>query len=110
MPQPLVVDSRLPETDIPADDPSNPKNLIRSAQMASAQSAADTRYDPTPPARVEGFANQHQIILYALGAFAFIAVALIYARRIGRQSSTVVKVFLAICAIFFIQRILSRLG
>lgn len=109
MPQPLIVDSRLPETDIPANDPSNPRNLIKAAQMASAQSAADTRYDPTPPARVEGFANQHEIILYALGAFALIAVAVIYARSSGKQTSIVVKIFLAICAIFFIQRILARL-
>ena len=110
MPQPLIVDSRLPETDIPANDPSNPRNLIKAAQMASAQSAADTRYDPTPPARVEGFTNQHEILLYALGAFALIAVSVIYARRAGKQTSMIGKVFLAICAIFFLQRILSKLN
>ena len=115
MPQPLIVDSRLPETDIPANDPSNPRNLIRSAQMASAQSAADTRYDPTPPARVpltqlrEGFKNQHEIILYALGAFAIIAIAVIYARRAGKHTSVIVKGILAIAAILTIQRILSRM-
>jgi hypothetical protein len=109
MPQPLIVDSRLPETDIPANDPANPRNLIRSAQMASAQSAADTRYDPTPPARVEGFENQHEILLYALGAFAIIAISVIYARRAGRHTSMIIKGALAIAAILTIQRILSRL-
>ncbi len=109
MPQPLIVDSRLPETDIPANDPSNPRNLIKAAQMASAQSAADTRYDPTPPARVEGFTNQHEIILYAIAAFALINISIIYARRVDKQTSMIGKVLLAICAVFFIQRILVRL-
>ena len=109
MPQPLIVDSRLPETDIPANDPSNPKNLVKTAQMASAQSAADTKYDPIPPARVEGFSNQHELFLYALGAFALIALAVIYARRFKGHGTTIGKAITAILAILLIQRLLSKL-
>ncbi len=110
MPQPLVVDTRLPQTDIPENDPANPRNLVRNTQMAAAQSAADTRYDPAPLKRVEGFTPNPRFTLYLLGALTLMVVIYVYTRQIERAKFSVVKIGLAIGAIFAIQRAISHMA
>lgn len=54
MPQALIVDSRLPESQLTENDPANPKNIVKNITMAQNQVIADTRYD-APTKRLDGF-------------------------------------------------------
>lgn len=58
MPEQFVFDSRLPVSGNQSDsDPNHPKNVMRRTQMVSAQATADTKYDISPPPRVEAAAE-----------------------------------------------------
>ena len=63
----FIFDSRVavsPNTS--ENDPAHPKNITRATQITEAQANADTKYDIYPPPRVENFANQRDINLFAV--------------------------------------------
>ena len=67
MSQTFTMDSRIPVgANVSEDDPNHPKNVTKLALMTSAQANADTKYDIYPPPRVENFANQRDINLFAV--------------------------------------------
>ena len=43
------------------EDPNSPASIARRAKIMEAQSGADTKYDATPPSRVEGYGNWVEI-------------------------------------------------
>lgn len=54
--QTFHVDSRLPvSSDVSETDPNHPKNIFKNSLMVQNQASADTKYDISPPPRVEGF-------------------------------------------------------
>lgn len=58
MSQQFVFDSRLPVSENQSEsDPNHPKNVMRRTQMVAAQASADTKYDISPPPRVEAFVD-----------------------------------------------------
>jgi len=84
MSQTFVMDSRIPVGEnISDDDPNHPKNVAKAAVITSAQANADTKYDITPPPRVEGFdmimSTKQQDMLTTAAAIIAVVVAFIFA-------------------------------
>jgi hypothetical protein len=46
---PIIYDERLPDSSVPPSDPSNPKNIVKSALVLQDQTKADTKFDVKPP-------------------------------------------------------------
>lgn len=102
MSQQFVFDSRLPVSDSQSEsDPNHPKNVMRQSQVVSAQASADTKYDISPPPRVDptienfvDFAND-RTLFYASLAAALVSILLLLQPR-----PTLVKYGLVAVAIF----------
>lgn len=107
MAQQLIVDSRLPASNTPPNDPANPRNVIRGLLTVAAQTNADTKYDAIPPPRVEAFvdfAGEHKYFFFALIAAAAAILLLLTPRRF------VVKIALALLAIYALHYAAGRLA
>ena len=105
--QQFVFDSRLPVSgNMSIDDPSHPRNIMRTAAIVQNQASADTRYDIHPPPRVEGFAtvSMDSLVTYVsiLGVIVVIG-ALVYIRH------TVLRLVFIALAIVSIHYAVSRL-
>ena len=105
MPQTLVVDSRLPATDLPSSDSANPKNLIRDTIMIQNQAAADTKYDAVST-RIDGFVDYNGSKLFLVGVI-MIVLAAIYLALAPRPLYQ--RIILALIAIYGLHHIAGKL-
>jgi hypothetical protein len=104
MPQQVIVDTRLPLSNAAPNDPANPKNVVRNLMAVQAQTNADTKYDITPPPRVEGFDNKSGKMFWIACAVAIAAIAVaIYARVFY------IKVAFAVLAIYALHYAAGKL-
>ena len=80
MSQQFVFDSRLPVSENQSEsDPNHPKNVMRRSQMVSAQASADTKYDISPPPRVEAFVDftSTKVLFYASLLAALVSILIL---------------------------------
>lgn len=103
MPQLVTVDSRLPPSSAPADDPTNPMKAIKDLKSVENQANADTRYDVQGNLR-EGFTlNPQRKTLAIIGAIIVALIILIYPQPL------VVRIVLGVSVIYGIHHILGKL-
>lgn len=105
MPQTLIVDSRLPATDLPSNDPANPKNLILNTTMIQNQAAADTKYD-APSARIDPFVDYNGSKLFLVGIIIVVLLS-IYLALAPRPLYQ--RIVLAMIAIYGLHHIAGKL-
>lgn len=106
MPQQLIIDPRLPTPQLSDSDPAYPRNLIRSITMIRNQAVADTKYDITPPPRIEAFSHnsyENNPILHFL-AIMVVLVTIAYAVRPLPLWKRIGAAMIAITAIRFILK------
>ena len=103
MPQIVAVDSRLPGSDAPQDDPTNPMYAIKGLKSVENQSAADTRYDIKAPLR-EGFSiSPQRKLLVVFSAILLGLIILIFPQPLP------VRVLLGVAVIYGLHYILGKL-
>jgi hypothetical protein len=107
MAQQLIVDSRLPESNAPPNDPSNPRNVIRGLLTVAAQTNADTKYDAIPPPRVEAFTDITGAYKYFFFALVIAATAILL---LLTPRPFVIKIALALLAIYALHYAARRLA
>lgn len=106
MPQQIIIDSRLPTSDLPITDPANPRNIIRNSTQIMNQATADTRYDATPPARIEAFTNMYEFYTsYKVYIIILLTLVALYLLIIPRPLYQ--KIALAFVAIYSLHYLAS---
>ena len=103
MPQVVAIDSRLPPSTAPADDPTNPLFAIKGLKRVESQTNADTRYDIKGKLR-EGFSLSPERRLLAIFAVILLAlIVLIFPQPLP------VRVVLGVAVIYGLHYILGKL-
>jgi hypothetical protein len=106
----FVFDTRLPVSpNLPASDPSHPKNVLRNALIVQNQAAADTKYDIYPPTRVEAF-SYNQLGLSKLHTLLVaLLVAVVCVMILLRVQNLVIRIAFIALAIYSLHYVTSRL-
>lgn len=103
MPQIVAVDSRLPGTDAPSNDPTNPMYAIKGLKSVENQASADTKYDIKTTLR-EGFSlNPERKLLVVFSAVLLGLIILIFPRPLP------VRIVLGVAVIYGLHYILGKL-
>jgi hypothetical protein len=101
MPQLVVVDSRLPPSSAPADDPTNPLRAMKDLKSLENQATADTKYDIQAKLR-EGFSvSPHRKMFAILAGIAVALMILIYPQPLY------IRVILGVGVIYAIHYIIG---
>jgi hypothetical protein len=101
--QQLIVDSRLPDTSLAENDPAHPKNIVRNSMVLMNQASADTKYDATPPARIEAFSRRRFESFLPLATLITLFILIIF------QLPFIVRIGLAIFVIYGLHNIVSKI-
>ena len=114
---PIVYDERLPDSLLPASDPSNPKNIVKAALTVADQTKADTKFDVRPPPYERaGFTNPPSAVEKFLGlpkfpTLALIATALLLlAVLVLKPLSTPLRVLLSVGVIVALHSLARRVA
>jgi hypothetical protein len=103
MPQVVAIDSRLPPSAAPPEDPTNPLFAIKSLKSVENQAAADTRYDVKVNLR-EGFSvSPERKMLALISAIILALIVLVFPQPLP------VRVVLGVAVIYGLHYILGKL-
>ena len=103
MPQLVTVDSRLPPSNAPKDDPTNPIKVIKDLKMVENQAAADTKYDIQANLR-EGFSpSPAQKTLAIISGIIVALIILIFPQPLY------IRIGLGVAVIYGIHYVLGKL-
>lgn len=108
---PIIYDERLPDSSVPASDPSNPKNIVKSALILQDQTKADTKFDVKPPPYERaGFTNPpSSFTMPQLPTLALVALILfLFAVLVIKPLSTPLRVLLSVGAIVGLHSLAGR--
>ena len=109
----IIYDERLPDSSLPNTDPSNPRNIVKTALMLADQTNADTKYDITsPPREIAGFTNPSTYpSIPTIPSFVLVwIIVTLLAILLIRSYSTPVRVVFAIAVILAIHGLSSRVN
>jgi hypothetical protein len=109
---PIFYDERLPDSLLPMTDPSNPKNIVKSALILQDQTKADTKFDVKPPP-YERFTNppSSSFTTPQLPTLALISLIIVLLTiLILKPLSTPLRVLLSIGAIVLLHSLAGRVS
>jgi len=101
--QQLIVDSRLPVTTFAENDPAHPKNIVRNSMVLMNQASADTKYDATPPARIEAFSRRRVERFLPITAFILLVILMVF------KLPFFVRIGLAVFVIYGLHNVVSKI-